>query len=714
MEVFSNLLNSKRIYHSDEVDEFITDSGILQAKRYKSNRKIEVYNVPAAFDIETTSFYEGKKKRSCMYIWMLGINGLCMIGRTWNEFEKVCTIVSETLGLGDDRQLYVYVHNLEFEFQFLRRRFTWSKVFATGPRTPAYALTESGICFRCSYILSGYSLATVGRSLTHYRVEKMVGDLDYRLLRNSLTPLTETEMGYCIADIKVVMAYIQEHIEQDGNITKILTTKTSYVRQLCRNACMYPFKSHKKGGLETIRFQKMIGALVETPEEYEMQHRAFQGGFTHASFHYSGQTLENVASHDETSAYPMQIVGEKFPMSSGELREVRTMKDFRRYLDCYCCIFDIEFIGIVARETVYEHPISCSKCWDLDPDHIEDNGRLVEAAYLKTTITDIDFQIYEQFYIWDEIRIGTFYTYRRGRLPKALVRTVLELYGKKTTLKGVTGSEIEYGLSKENLNSCYGSIVTDIVRAEIEYKDDWTETAPDIEKAIEKYNRDKRRYLYYPWGIFITAYNRRTLFEAIYALGEDYVYSDTDSVKYLHPERHQAFFEAANARIIAKAEKTCEYFGFDQSMIRPLTIKGKEKPIGVWDYEGTYLRFKTLGAKRYMTETDEGVSITVSGVNKHTAVPYICRGWAYELHTGKEKNCPFKWFTDMLVVPPEASGKLTHTYIDDEISGEITDYLGNTAPYHEYSSVHLEPVAYELSLSSRYVDYLLGIRERTK
>lgn len=463
MTNFSTLLTTRRIYRSDELDEMIRDSGILEAKRFKEvggtrkkgETKPEIYNVPCAFDIETTSFYEEGKKRAVMYIWMLGINGLCMTGRTWDEFISVCAGLTDRLGLGDCRQLWIYVHNLEFEFQWIRHRFTWKKVFATGPRTPAYALTDGGLCFRCSYILSGYSLASVGRSLTRYKVEKAVGDLDYLVLRNSLTELTETELNYCISDIKVVMAYIQEHIENDGGIHHVLVTKTSYVRKYCRNACYYTDKSHKKGGRQHQRYYDMIHALQLTPDEYKLVHRAFQGGFTHASFNWSGKTLEKVASYDLTSAYPYQLIAEKFPMSSGQLVEVKTTSELKKYLKCYCCIFDIEFHGLVAKDNTFEHPISVSKCWKLDPDHIEDNGRLVEAAYLRTTCTNVDFEIYEQFYTWESIAIGKFYIYRRGYLPREMILAILELYRKKTELKGVSEAEQEYALSKENLNSCY-------------------------------------------------------------------------------------------------------------------------------------------------------------------------------------------------------------------------------------------------------------------
>ena len=43
-------------------------------------------------------------------------------------------------------------------------------------------------------------------------VEKKVGDLDYDLLRNSKTDLTEKELGYCEYDCLVVYYFILEDL----------------------------------------------------------------------------------------------------------------------------------------------------------------------------------------------------------------------------------------------------------------------------------------------------------------------------------------------------------------------------------------------------------------------------------------------------------------------------------------------------------------------
>ena len=129
-----------------------------------------------------------------MYEWTFGIDDYVVYGRYWQEFIELLTILSEELNLCDKQILVCYVHNLSFEFQFIRNLIKWNKVFAVKEREPVRCLSELGIEFRCSYKLSGYSLSKVGEHLTKYKVQKMVGDLDYSLLRNSETVLTEKEL----------------------------------------------------------------------------------------------------------------------------------------------------------------------------------------------------------------------------------------------------------------------------------------------------------------------------------------------------------------------------------------------------------------------------------------------------------------------------------------------------------------------------------------
>ena len=79
------------------------------------------------------------------------------------------------------------MHNLSYEFQFIRRQFEWDKIFFLDVRKPVYAVTKTGIEFRCSWKLSSKSLAKVGEDLQKYTVHKKTGDLDYKLIRTSIT-----------------------------------------------------------------------------------------------------------------------------------------------------------------------------------------------------------------------------------------------------------------------------------------------------------------------------------------------------------------------------------------------------------------------------------------------------------------------------------------------------------------------------------------------
>ena len=68
------------------------------AKLVGVRQRAKYLNVPCAFDIEVSSFYENEEKRACMYIWMLGLGGYCVVGRTWKEFQDVLEYIVEYLG----------------------------------------------------------------------------------------------------------------------------------------------------------------------------------------------------------------------------------------------------------------------------------------------------------------------------------------------------------------------------------------------------------------------------------------------------------------------------------------------------------------------------------------------------------------------------------------------------------------------------------------
>lgn len=665
----------------------------------RDNKRVEYYNVPAGFDIEVSSFYQGDKKpenkRGIMYIWQFGIFNLVTTGRTWKEFEVLISMLQKILALNESRRLVVYVHNLPYEFQFIRKHFDWEEVFILTERKPVYAIT-GGIEFRCSLKLAGgKSLANVAKDLQKYKVMKAVGDLDYEQIRTPLTPLTEKELLYCENDIRVILCYIQEKIEQDGDITKIPLTNTGYVRNYCRKECYSRWKPYRK----------VMESLTLEADEYSQLKRAFQGGFTHANAHYVGKVLDKVGSHDFTSSYPAVMVLEKFPMGKAEyITNGISESELMELMITRCCLFDIEIWGLMPK-LFNEHPISRYKC-PVCENAIVDNGRIVMAEHIITTITEQDFFVYTEFYTWDRIEIKNLRTYQKNYLPKNFVQSILNLYEKKTVLKDVEGEEINYMISKNMINASYGMAVTDPIRDELMYSDNTFYTIPkNIAEGIDRYNNNIRRFLFYPWGVWVTAYARANLFSGIIEMGDDYVYSDTDSIKSINTERHENYFNSYNAQILDKIELASQYHNLDKSLFAPYTKKGKQKIIGVWDDEGIYDKFKTLGAKRYLTmkgveSTEPEYMITLAGSNKKKTMEYL-------VGTGD----PFGNFKDGLSIPPENSGRLILTYIDNETLGTVSDIFGVPYDYHELSSIHMEKSEYNLSMSEEFVRYLEGLHD---
>ena len=93
------------------------------------------YNIECGFDIETTSVtLENDEKFAFMYEWTFGItdNEHICYGRTWEEFLEFCQYLQDELGLNENNILPVYIHNMGYEFQFMRKYFNWVNVFEIG------------------------------------------------------------------------------------------------------------------------------------------------------------------------------------------------------------------------------------------------------------------------------------------------------------------------------------------------------------------------------------------------------------------------------------------------------------------------------------------------------------------------------------------------------------------------------------------------------
>ena len=681
-----------------------------------------ILNEAISFDIETTSMYQDEQKRAFMYVWMLDIFDCTIIGRTWQEFVSTINTIVMHFNLANvKRRAIIYVHNLAYEFQFIRKWFKWHKVFSLSRRKPLYALTRTGIEFRCSYRLSGYKLEKVGELVG---IEKLTGHFDYSKIRHSKTPLTTDEIKYCVHDVKIVCAYIRQKMkEDDNNISLLPLTKTGYVRRYVRE---YTLR-----GKNRCFYKNAIRSLTLETEEYLMAKRAFAGGYTHASVIHSGIECEDVTSFDFSSSYPTVLIAEKYPMTKGRKIEDISEEEFYDLMsrDDLCCIFTITLKN-VHQTFPCESYLSESRCRDIE-NSVINNGRIVKADSLTTDITNVDFNIISEVYKFDLSKIGHLYVYECYYLPTSFVECILHFYNVKTQLKDIEDKKTEYMNGKENLNALFGMCVTDIVRELIEYDTDAGWIPPKkltkeeynefVSNQLDKENEKKGRFLYYLWGVFCTAYARKNLWTGIRECKSDYIYSDTDSVKILNYEKHKPYFDAYNEEILSKLETALNYHKLPVSLIYPKNIKGKTKPLGIWDFDGHYKRFKAVRAKSYIYQYDDGTfGMTVAGLCKRDrtkpitpdtqldAIDYLLQNGdpieQFKGYSTEDEEEPMK-------IPKEYTGKLTHTYIDEPFSIIVEDYKGIKCAVHEKSCIHLEPTSFKMTLAEAYSKYLKGVQQ---
>jgi hypothetical protein len=126
-----------------------------------TSKKGNYYNIPCAFDIESTTieppyqYINGKKDYeftpySFMYQWQFCILNKVVFGRTWQEFQQLLRTIRNKMKLSNHMQLVIYVHNLSYEFQFMKEFIKIKDVFAREKRKVMKVITKDGFEFRCS------------------------------------------------------------------------------------------------------------------------------------------------------------------------------------------------------------------------------------------------------------------------------------------------------------------------------------------------------------------------------------------------------------------------------------------------------------------------------------------------------------------------------------------------------------------------------------
>lgn len=651
------------------------------------------------FDTETTSIKHGDLKCSFVYICMLCINGTVFYSRTITEFKKFLDMYNPD----DNTVNVIYVHNLGFDFQFLQNELLFTHVFARKAYKPIFGRYKNWE-FRCSYFLTNMSLANLCKS---YDLEhgKLTDFLDYRKIRHSETPLTTLELSYCAVDVLALYDFIKYMLAQYKSYREIPYTQTGFVGKFLLESA--------KTDKEYYKLRALVERTKPDLELYELFENCFAGGYTHANYMATASGYyTNVKSYDITSSYPSVMCRKKFPIGAFK----KCVGSFWYYIDSdeYSCVGKFRLKNVQAKTNLCylsEHKI-LKYVGDDGRKHSTmingrvNNGRVFKADSLEICLTNVDIHTIKMMYDC-EIEIIEMYVARADYLPKTIVKSILTLYGNKTKFKGVPEKSALYLSSKQMVNSVYGKSAFNPYCDNVIYDaGEWKPDAATPEK-LWKYYDNRKTILPYQWGIFVTAWARFNLCFLASKIGNDVLYMDTDSIKFIGD--YDALFTTDNAKIHAENIDAAKHFDFDFEMFAPVDIKGHSHELGLWDYEYTYKSFKCLGAKRYcytLYHKDD-----VKAGNKH--IYPVCAGAnipALRAYLMKHNcNALLRPFRLDLFMDKTESGKNSITYHKNHnIDIPVRDYLGNTKIVHIGHGCFLERTTFDMSFASDYMKFILN------
>lgn len=581
-------------------------------------------------------------------------------------------------------KFYVWVHNLGYDWQFLRRFFFREfgepkKQLNIKSHYPMLIEFECGLVLRDSYILAGVSLDRWAKNMG-VQTQKALGCWDYDLIRHQNRRYTDEELLYIEHDTLAGVECLNALANRLKNtVVDIPFTNTGIVR---RHVQVIGRKNYAK--------QEFNKQLI-TFEELDIMHSVFHGGFTHANRHIVGWIIDKVKTKckDFKSSYPFCMLCFPVPRAKFvELKgEIKDPAEIYKKSDQNAYIFKFVARKIHLKDPMYPMPVlQASKC-EVTINDLRDNGRIREADYVEIWLNEVDLKLIYELYDWKEAYCVDIRIAHKDLMPKWFRDVVWEIFKEKCELEveckiKKTGDMSLYNLKKGQLNSLYGMSVTFPIRPDIveaykpeEWKGqiiengDYYEDKIDMEKKFEKYLKDWRQVLPYIYGVYVTSWAQYNLFQlskCIKDINFHWLYSDTDSI----------YSDNWDEDMLAAYNENCKQL-LKKAGYGSVVIEGHEFWLGIAETDGVYDKFITQGAKRYAVEKDGKIKITVAGVPKSSGA-----GCLKDLSE----------FREDFVFKGEITGKKISKYFYQDITenkygDEISDYIDMTPGDYRLSVV---------------------------
>lgn len=258
-------------------------------------------------------------------------------------------------------------------------------------------------------------------------------------------------------------------------------------------------------------------------ETYNKFHKGFKNGLITRNTRKDGQKIKNILYADITSAYPAVMVSKKLPWSFTKIN-IKEPKDFNFYTTVFkhptkelCFFGKFTFTNLSLKK---EAP--CATV-------MEDTKFVFYSPVYSSYMTDIEYQIICKFYNFDSVVCEDMYKSELRSLDKREMEVLYDLFDRKQEAADTP----QYRFYKILLNAAFGN------------------KCRRMEMTDYEYNCEDKDY-YYPEGVWISAIQRKIMADIIWELGEDFIYTNTDSIVCNDTPRAREIIEDYNARIQEK------------------------------------------------------------------------------------------------------------------------------------------------------------------
>lgn len=649
-------------------------SNIMYVKRPGKNHGEKYNDAIIMADTETSKTIPGTVCKNYVVAWTISIrafncNIVTLYGHKPSEF--ILCVNNIIMAMKGDITV-IYFHNMSYDWVFLRKFMlaAWGTPMHqlnVKPHYPLFIQFKNGIIIKDSLILAQRSLEKWADDLD-VEHKKAVGAWDYDLKRTQGSYLSARERTYIEHDTLAGVECIQ----------KTMNVLNKHIYSMPFTATGIPRENVQKLAAKNRGRDDFLRIVPKYSTQLKLED-CFHGGYTHNNRHYIEKIIKfkkkHIFAYDFASSYPFCMLAYKFPVERFMPFENCKPDFILANADEYAYIFKLILIKPKLKDDFIPMPaLQKSKCVKL-VNAVEDNGRILCAAYAEIYLNEVDLAVVmDQYDHRGALCVEVEYA-MKDYLPRWFTDYIYQCFVDKTKLKG--GDPVQYSIAKARLNSLYGMCVQKPVKELIEEDYQTGDFSVNGDKdPAELYDEYVNRYtsvLPYQYGVWVTSYAFRNLFR-LGACAGIWLYSDTDSCYGVDWDD-----DAIKA--------------YNQECMDILTERGypgiyyndRYYWLGIAELDGEYTEFISVGAKRYACRKAKGgsIKITVAGVPKRGAE--CLKDDLHYFHAG-------------FIFDGKTTGKMQHTYFfEDDI---FTDAEGNECG----DSIDLSPCDYKLD-SVRSVDW---------